>query len=334
MPNIGGRAGVLLLGLALLLVAACAGPAEPPRPAAEPVTATAVAEASSVQATTPAATPTLLPPPPSAIPIAASTAAPTVEVERPATPRPIPTASPQPSAAAERPAAPDPARASPSPLALASPSVPIAAPKARASLTEIAAVKTSRPVVALTFDAGGELGSTVRTLDALRSGGVRATFFVTGEFAASHPDVVKRIVGDGHELANHTYTHRDLTKLDDQAIQTELERTDETLRRLTGVSTTRPLMRLPYGSRDARVLRAVGAAGYRSIYWTLDVVDWRQGATPQSVATRVLNNTDPGDIVLHHCAEPATAGALPSILESLRGRGLSVVTVSDLLRDE
>ncbi len=93
-------------------------------------------------------------------------------------------------------------------------------------------------------------------------------------------------------------------------------------------------MRMPYGSRDKRVLRVVGQAGYRSIYWTVDSLDWRDGATPQGVAARVLRNVGPGDIVVEHCATTATAGALPTILDGLQARGLAVVTVSDLLRDE
>ncbi len=194
-------------------------------------------------------------------------------------------------------------------------------------------MSTSRPVLALTFDAGGELGATMQTLQVLRGHGVHATFFVTGAFADTYPDAVRQMVADGHELANHTYSHRDLIHLPDWEIQDELERADAVLRQFSGHS-TRPLMRMPYGSRDKRVLRVVGQAGYRSIYWTVDSLDWRDGATPQGVAARVLRNVGPGDIVVEHCATTATAGALPTILDGLQARGLAVVTVSDLLRDE
>jgi peptidoglycan/xylan/chitin deacetylase (PgdA/CDA1 family) len=78
----------------------------------------------------------------------------------------------------------------------------------------------------------------------------------------------------------------------------------------------------------------VADAGYRSVYWALDGGDWREGATASGVAARVLDNAAAGDIVVQHCAEPATADSLPTILDGLAERGLTVVPLSDLLRDE
>jgi peptidoglycan/xylan/chitin deacetylase (PgdA/CDA1 family) len=93
-------------------------------------------------------------------------------------------------------------------------------------------------------------------------------------------------------------------------------------------------MRMPFGSRNERVLRTVTAAGYRSIHWTLDSGDWRDGATAPGVTSLVLRHTEPGDIVVFHCSTQATARGLPAILDGLSERGLSVVTVSELLRNE
>src|SRR5581483_9388712 len=109
--------------------------------------------------------------------------------------------------------------------------------------------------------------------------------------------------------------------------------TDAILQRFSGRS-TQPLMRMPYGSRDRRILADVAADGYRSIYWTTDTIDWREDATVQSVVARALNNVVPGEIILQHCATAPTAGALSTILDSLKERGFSVVTVSALLQDE
>ena len=195
---------------------------------------------------------------------------------------------------------------------------------------EISAVKTERPVVALTFDAGAALGSTMETLDILRGRGVRATFFITGQFAERYPDAIRQMAADGHEISNHTYSHPDLVTVSDEAIVKELERTDQILSGLTGRS-SKPWMRMPYGSRDARVLRIVGQAGYRSVYWALDSADWREDATARGVAQRVLANIKAGDVVVHHCSTAATAGALPTILDGLDQRGLRVVTVTELL---
>src|SRR5438034_4789536 len=139
-------------------------------------------------------------------------------------------------------------------------------------LSEVVQVQTARPVLALTFDAGGELGATMTTLDELRQHGVHATFFVSGRFAEQYPEAVQQMVADGHELANHSYSHPDLTRLPDWEVQDELEHADAILSRFSGKSTA-PLMRFPYGSRDARTQRLVQAIGYRSIFWTLDGLD-------------------------------------------------------------
>jgi peptidoglycan-N-acetylmuramic acid deacetylase len=186
--------------------------------------------------------------------------------------------------------------------------------------------------VALTFNAPNELGSTVRTLDALKAHNVRATFFVGSDFATRNPEMVKRIVREGHELANGMSGKTDLIAAPDAAIRMELERTDAILRTAAGTPSAR-LTRVALDSRNARVLRAIQAAGFRSIYWSLDAQDWRPGMTSKMVAQRVLSFARPGDIIVERSAEPATAEGLPLILDGLRTRGLLSVTVSELLRN-
>lgn len=200
-------------------------------------------------------------------------------------------------------------------------------------LTEVTAVKTNRPVLALTFDCGSGDGALAQTLDVLQAYGVRVTFFVTGDFAERYPELVRRIAAEGHELANHTQTHGDLAELSDNRIRQELRTTEETLSGFAGV-TTKPLMRMPFGSRDPRVLQIVNGEGYRSIYWSLDSGDWRETATRAGVLQTVLKYSEAGDVVVQHCLPKITAQALPAILDGLAAQGLSVVTVSDLLRDE
>ena len=194
---------------------------------------------------------------------------------------------------------------------------------------EISHVKTDRKVVALTFDAGADKGETAQTLRVLRERGVRATFFVTGRFAELFPALVADMTADGHEIANHTYDHKDLVDLTNEQIAAQLEKTDAVLRGFTGGS-TKPLMRAPFGSRDARVRAAIDAAGYRSIYWALDGGDWKPGATPGGVIN-VLKKAAAGDVIVQHCSTAPTASALPTVLNDLAKRGLAVVTVSALL---
>ncbi|GEM_PF-3301553 len=201
------------------------------------------------------------------------------------------------------------------------------------SAREVAFVRTRRPVVALTFDTDGVLGATPRTLAALHDRGIHATFFVTGLFASRYPGVVRQMVADGHELGNHSFSHPYFTRLSDALIWDELDRTDALIQKITGQS-TKPLMRMPFGARNARVLTAVETDGYRSISWSVDPRDWRPGMTPDAITAQVLSRVAPGAIVLQHCSVAASAAALPAILDGLAARGLSVIPVSDLLQDQ
>lgn len=243
--------------------------------------------------------------------------------EPPATPAPTATATPQPTAAATTTATPAPPTVTPAPRP---------APGAATAFNgaEVSRGGVDDPRVALTFDCGSVAGTSSALLEALRQHGLRVTFFVTGEYADRYPDLVQQIAADGHEVANHTYGHPNLTELDDGAIRDQLQRAETAIQRLTG-RTTRPWMRMPFGARNSRVVSVVREAGYTSIFWSLDSGDWQSDATTGSVRTRVLNNTGNGFIVVHHCASAQTAEALPTIIQGLQARGLSIVTVSALL---
>ncbi len=185
--------------------------------------------------------------------------------------------------------------------------------------------------VALTFDAGSTNVPTPAILAALRTRGLRCTFFLTGRWAEQYPDTVRAIAAAGHELANHTYTHPDLTQLSDAAIADELRRTDEKVRALTGRN-TRPYFRAPFGARNRRVLQAASAAGYRHVYWTVDSWDSvRKDITASAIRARVTSLTGPGHIVLLHCGSAATAEALPQLIRDLQSEGYQIVTVTQLL---
>ena len=186
------------------------------------------------------------------------------------------------------------------------------------------------PEVALTFDCGSAAGPTGTILDILRQNNLKVTFFVTGAYADLYPDMLKRIVAEGHELANHSYTHADLTTLTEQKVREEMNRTDESFMKIVG-KTGKPWMRMPYGARDGRVLGIMEQIGYRSIFWTLDSGDWLAGSTKARVEQTVLNNIGNGYIVVEHCNAESSAQALPAILDGLKERGLRVVTISTLL---
>lgn len=197
--------------------------------------------------------------------------------------------------------------------------------------SEIVRGDPSTNVVALTFDAGNEgSGAAARLLDMLRDRGLHVTFFLSGQWVDHNPELAQQIVADGHEIANHTYSHPDLTDLSEGQIVYELDYTDQVVSDITRVH-TRPYFRAPFGARNRRVLDVAAASGFRSIYWSLDSGDWLPRATAAGVAGRILRYTEPGDIVVEHVGADASADALPTILDELASRGWQVGTVSEVL---
>jgi peptidoglycan/xylan/chitin deacetylase (PgdA/CDA1 family) len=185
--------------------------------------------------------------------------------------------------------------------------------------------------VALTFDAGTEGGgSAPQVLEILREHGLHVTVFLSGHWVDHNPDLALQIVADGHEVANHSYDHPDLTHLSDDQIVWELDYTDQVVSDYMGTH-TRPYFRPPFGARNRHVLDIAAATGFRSIYWSIDSGDWLARATAGAVADKILRYAEPGDIVVEHLASDATAGALPTVLDDFAQRGLRVGTVSEVL---
>ncbi|MFC4060688.1 polysaccharide deacetylase family protein [Planomonospora corallina] len=180
--------------------------------------------------------------------------------------------------------------------------------------------------VALTFDDGpGE--HTASLLDALAEHRARATFFVVGQVVdGGDGRDLRRMVAEGHELGNHSWSHSDLAGLPEGGIEQELRRTQEVVRRITGVRMT--LMRPPYGATDDRVAEMSRRAGLAQILWSLDTLDWleRDGAA----LLRRAGTAEPGSIVLMHDIHRETVEAVPRLLEDLTARGYTFVTLSEL----
>ncbi|MHB8780241.1 MAG: polysaccharide deacetylase family protein, partial [Candidatus Geothermincolia bacterium] len=154
-------------------------------------------------------------------------------------------------------------------------------------------------------------------------------FFLLGPFAAGAPDLVRRMVAAGHELGNHTWSHRQAPGMSAAQLWQEIEACENTIRDITGFSSS-PWFRFPYGDRSDANLQAVNAAGYMSVYWTIDPQDWR-GMDGESLASLVLAEVRPGAIILMHGINPEQkATALPIIIGQLRARGYEPVTLTEL----
>jgi len=181
--------------------------------------------------------------------------------------------------------------------------------------------------VALTFDDGPVQG-TADLLDVLAEKGVGATFFVVGSNAAAQPDLLARMVQEGHVVGNHTEDHPDLTKLGRAAVRDEIEQVNDTVQAATGVRPT--LLRPPYGAVNDTVDEVSADLGMAQVLWNVDPEDWkdRDSAT---VEKRVISSTGVGDIVLSHDIHETTREAYASIIDQLQAEGYVLVTVPELL---
>jgi peptidoglycan/xylan/chitin deacetylase (PgdA/CDA1 family) len=195
--------------------------------------------------------------------------------------------------------------------------------------------RVDKPWLALTLDAGADAAPVPAMLKTLREHKVKITFFLTGKWIKENPDLARQIVADGHEIANHTFTHPDMRHLSDAAISKELADTEALLAETTGAS-SRPFFRPPFGAYDERVLRLAVGAGYLPIYWTLDSLDSvGEPKTPDFLFERITAKLTPdklrGAIILAHCGSLPTADALPRILDRFAEMGLKVKKVSEVL---
>lgn len=197
---------------------------------------------------------------------------------------------------------------------------------------------TTRNVVALTFDAGSDCGFAAQILDTLAAERITATFGMTGKWAEANPDLVRRMVDEGHLLVNHTYDHRSFTGLSTGAApltaaerRDELTRADQAVAAITG-SSMAPWFRPPYGDVDTSVNADLGAAGYRyDVLWTVDSLGWK-GLSAAEIETRCLDRAGPGVIYLFHVgSQSQDAAALPDLISGLRDRGYGFVRVDGLV---
>ncbi|MDQ1644367.1 MAG: hypothetical protein QOJ50_551 [Cryptosporangiaceae bacterium] len=224
-------------------------------------------------------------------------------------------------------AAPAPVRSTP-PEPAAHPSPP--APAQTGPAREITRGPGTRPQVALTFHGAGEPALAEKVLAALDKGGAQVTILAVGTWLAANPALARRITAAGHELGNHTYSHLTMPGLAEPEARREIERCRDLLTRLTG-SPGRWFR--PSGTQFSTPLirRLAGAAGYPvCLSYDVDPRDY-QDPGAAAVRSRTAASVRPGSIVSLHLGHPGTAAALPGIVADLRARGLTAVTVTDLL---
>jgi peptidoglycan/xylan/chitin deacetylase (PgdA/CDA1 family) len=197
---------------------------------------------------------------------------------------------------------------------------------------------TSRNTVAFTFDAGSDAGYTSMILDTLRDNGITASFGMTGNWANTYPDLLRRIVNEGHTLINHSYTHKSFTgdstgaaPLTQAERWDEIDRTEAAIQALTG-ATSKPYFRPPYGDFDQSVNEDVGAHGYAyNIMWTVDSRGWLGISAPE-ITQRCLEMATAGAIYVFHVGAASQDGpALQSLIDGLRADGYAIGDINSVL---
>ena len=188
-------------------------------------------------------------------------------------------------------------------------------------------IQTELPQIAITFDDGPKTSVTSRILDSLQANGGRATFFMLGSNVNANAGVIRRMVDQGCEVANHTHDHKYLTKIGAEGIVSQVGSTNQKIQAVCGVSPV--LMRPPGGYIDGASLNVLGSMGMPAIMWSIDTRDWQHRNAQRTIDT-VLSQVKDGDIILMHDIYSTTADAAVVLIPELTARGYQLVTVSEL----
>ena len=200
-----------------------------------------------------------------------------------------------------------------------------------ASLDEvvISRAETTEKVVAVTIDDGPHDKATPHMLDALRETGIKATFFILGKSAEEYPDLVRQTIADGHEIATHGYSHRNMARMSRAECEEEWEKAERILAELGAQAR---LFRPPGGAYGEALVKGAKERGYHFILWDVDTRDW-QVPSADTIAERILADVRAGSIILLHDGQYPihSADALRKVASRLKAEGYSFVTVSEML---
>jgi peptidoglycan-N-acetylmuramic acid deacetylase len=182
----------------------------------------------------------------------------------------------------------------------------------------------------LTFDEGYENGYTPQILDILKANDVKAAFFVTGHYLKSQPELVKRMVNEGHIVGNHTDSHPSLPGVSDEEIKKELQVVEQAYEQLTGRKDMKYL-RPPMGEYSERTLAVTRELGYHNIFWSMAFVDWvPMPGGPDEAYQSVMDNLHNGALILLHAVSKDNTEALDRILKDTKAQGYTFKTLDDL----
>lgn len=189
---------------------------------------------------------------------------------------------------------------------------------------------TKKKDVFLTFDEGYEAGFTPKILDVLKANNIKAAFFITGHYIDKHPDLVKRMLAEGHIVGNHTITHPSMPSLSDQQVTAELQTLSKKYTALTGKKDM-IYLRPPKGEFSERTLALSKNLGYKTVFWSLALRDWEPlPGGPQESFQTVTSRLHNGAIILLHAISKDNTEALNNIIKETKKRGYEFKTLNDI----
>lgn len=189
-------------------------------------------------------------------------------------------------------------------------------------------------VIYLTFDAGYENGNIVQILNVLKQENVPAAFFVLGNLISRNPELVKQMVEDGHLVCNHTYTHKNITKLSEQELVKELQRLEQAYYELTQKQLDK-YFRPPEGTFNPKSLEIVCGQGYKTVFWSFAYEDWdnHKQLSEQAAMKKILDNLHNGEIMLLHPTSATNAKIMRDLICELKALGYRFGTLDQLTFD-
>lgn len=192
---------------------------------------------------------------------------------------------------------------------------------------------TSKNIIYLTFDAGFENGNTEKILDSLKKHNVKATFFLVGNYIETSPELVERMVEEGHTIGNHTYSHPDMSKIsDEESFKKELQSLESLYKETTDQELLK-IYRPPQGKYCVSNLEMADKLGYKTIFWSLAYVDWYENKQPtkEEAFNKLLKRIHPGAIVLLHSTSKTNGDILDELLTKWEDMGYSFGEIKDLI---
>lgn len=187
---------------------------------------------------------------------------------------------------------------------------------------------TTHKAMALTFNVDWGEAEIPKILKILEETNVKATFYLTGRWSDKFPELVKQISSEGHEIGNHSYSHPHVDNLSISKNIAQIKKAEDSILKNTGQKPR--LYAPPYGEKKEHVLKAAYQAGYITVYWTIDTIDWKKERTPPLISNTVLQKAQNGAIVLMHPV-PNTVIALPEIITGLKAKEYELKTVSEII---